>query len=96
MGVMANEGTTYTAVTEPALIQQPLDQFFTGEFTGLSVDPARTDFCFSALYAVPREAVTPGISLSGSMKINKTEQRIFVNYSPGITVNQETDKRFLC
>jgi len=91
------KGAAYTAVTEPALIQQPLDQFFgIGEVIGVLADPSQTDFSPFALYTVPHEAAMPEMSLNGSIAINKTDQTIFVNYSPGIAVNQRIADWFLC
>jgi len=93
MGVIANEGTNYTADTEPALIQQVFGQNFgIGEFIGIKADPFIADFSDLSIKITPYETAMPEMSLNGLIHIIKTEQMIFVNFSPGIIISPETGK----
>jgi len=90
-GVMANEGTNYTAEAGPVLIQQVFGQDFgIGEYLGITANPSKADFGVLSLEIIPLEAAISEMSLSGFIYIMKTERMIFVNFSPGIFASLRT------
>ena len=104
-GVSANEGAAYSAASEPVLALQYLGQYFDiAEPAGFPADPSLTVFCLFSPCSVQDEAVasvmgisgsSPGMSLSGSTRINYAGQTSFVNFSPGIISNRAVAERFL-